>query len=159
MNISITELTINDHLKTLNDDNHLPDYIDIPFELNNGKKGNYKIKTGIDRLKKLLKQFKKTNSLFTKKANSPINRDSSSDNSIQHQASFYVDSLKGKKLLFYPLKKSMLAVSNQFRLEVLRRIVPREICFSGKYPTDIAYLKALNDSAVDMGYIITEYTD
>jgi len=159
MSISITELTINDHLKTLSDDNHLPDYIDIPFELNNGKMGNYKIRAGIDRLKKLLKQFKKTNSLCTKKANSLINRDSGSDNTIQHQASFYVDSLKNKKLLFYPLKKSMLATSNQFRLGVLRKIVPREICFSGKYSTDMAYLKALNNSAIDMGYIITEYTD
>ena len=158
MNTLITELTVKNHINTLEGKNSLPDFLNIPFELDNGRQGNYKIKTGIKRLTYFLKQLKIASRYYGQKTNR-IPSGHSQENTIQSQAAFYVDHLKTSELLFYPLKKSTLATSNNFRLEVLRRIVPRSICFSGSYSNDTNYLQALTKAALTMGYTINEYAD
>jgi hypothetical protein len=158
MNTLITELTVKNHINTLGGKNSLPDFLNIPFELDNGRQGNYKIKTGIERLNYFLKQLKTASKYYGQKTNR-VSSGNSPENTIQIQAAFYVDQLKTSELLFYPLKKSMLATSNNFRLEVLRRIVPRNTCFSGNYSSDTNYLQALTEAALTMGYTINEYAD
>lgn len=158
MNTSITELTVKNHINTLEGENTLPEFLNIPFELDNGKMGNYKVKTGIERLNYFLKQLKTASKFYSKKMNR-ISSGFSSENTIESQAKFYTDHLKTKTLLFYPLKSSMLATTNIFRFEVLLRIVPRNLCCSGNCSNDTRYLQALTEAAQSMGYTIDEYIE
>lgn len=159
MNISITEAAVKNHLNMIGDGEILPAFLNIPFELDNGNQGNYKIKSNIDRLNKLLKQLKVACKLYGKRKTRIKLSTNSPDNTIENQAAFYVNNLKTSVLLFYPLKGSMLSTSNQFRLLVLARIVPRSICRGGNYSSDVRYLSALTDAAIDIGYTIKEYNE
>ena len=161
MNTLITEKAVQNHLTALNNGDNLPVFLNIPFNLDSGKIGNYKIKSGIDRLNKFLKQLKTASKYCSKKTNR-INCDakSSGENTIKNQAVYYADNLKTNVLLFYPLKASMSASSNQFRLEVLRLITRnggRHIMSRGMNATN--ELNALTSIIIDMGYSIKEYID
>lgn len=159
MNISITKAAVKNHLNMIGNGEKLPAFLNIPFELDNGNQGNYKIKSSTDRLNKLLKQLKVACKFYGKrktKVKLPIN---SPDNTINNQAVFYVNNLKTSVLLFYPLRGSMLSTSNQFRLAVLTQIVPRSTCMGGNYSNDTRYLSALTDAVIDMGYTIKEYNE
>lgn len=158
MNTSITELTVKNNINLLSRENKLPDFLNIPFEMDNGKLGNYKIKANIKRLNYFLKQLKTASRFYEKKTSRTL-VGTSSENTIKNQAEFYVSQLKTKELLFYPLKSSMLATSNQFRFETLKRIVPRQICYSGHFSSDARFLQALTESAQTMGYSIKEHID
>lgn len=158
MNISLTELTIKNHINTLERGKELPNFLNIPFEMDNGNRGNYNVKTSIQRLNYLLKQLKKASRFYGQKTKR-ISMNVSDSNTVKIQAAFYVSHLKTSTLLFYPLKSSMRATSNLFRLEVLKQIVPRGICHSGRFSNDADYLHALTEAAKSMGYSVTEYTD
>lgn len=76
-------------------------------------------------------------------------------NDIENQAAFYADQITrtgSKTLRFFPLKGRSNAAPNQFRFEVLRRLVPGRVYGLSRK----AQLTDLEQSAIKHGFEIIE---